>query len=382
MKFELGVCQVSEFHEPRFRLRYWFLVLLLCGGPLMATAQVTPSTQGASSTGTAPADAPSASVDAVGPRPSWLITPLISVEETYTNNVNLAAVKKSDLITRLSPGILLDGKGGRVSGNLNYQWQRYMYAQSSGRSNQQRSLAAKGQAELVDEWLFVDASHNISQQTVSAFGTQSSGTELLNSNRSETAGYSLSPYIKGRFASLVDYQLRYSGTRTRSDSGALSGGTATTTRAWNGQVAGATPLALLGWSLTADSQVVSHSTGAESRSNRMSGTLTYQVDPQIKASISAGNESENYTSSAKQKRTTSGVGLNWAPTERTSLALKRERNSAGNGYNVDFSHRTALSAWKFSDSRVVTIPTPQMALARTGTAYDLIYQQLASSFPD
>lgn len=314
-------------------------------------------------------------------RPNWLITPSISVDGTYTDNVNLAANKKSDFVTRLNPGITLEGKSGRASASLSYQWQHYSYAENSDLRNNQRSLAAKGQLELVEKWLFLEGNHNISQQSVSAFGTQSAGNELINSNRSETAAYSISPYIKGRLASVADYQLRFTGTHARSDAGALSDGTAATTRSWNGHLAGATPLALLGWSLDADRQVAHNTNGVEYRSDHTFGTLTYKIAPHVRMFARAGRESENFTGGVLQKRTTSGLGLDWNPTERTKLLLTKDRDVA-DAYNVAFSHRTALSAWKFSDSRSLVVPTPQMALAPSGIAYDLLYLQLASSFPD
>ena len=317
-----------------------------------------------------------------GPRPNWVITPSISVDGTYTDNVNLAANKKADFVTRLSPGIDLDGKSGRASATLNYRWQHYAYAENSARDNNQRSLAAKGRLELVDDWLFVEGSQNISQQAVSAFGTQSVGNELINGNRSETAAYSISPYIQGRLAGIADYQLRYSGSHTRSDSGVLAGGTAATTRSWTGRLAGATPLASLGWIASIDQRVIRNTNNSESRSRHAVGTLTYQIDPQLRVLVSAGNESDNFTSALQQKRTTTGLGVDWAPTERTSISLRKDRNSSGNPFSIDFSHRTALTAWKFSNSRSISIPTPQLALVSTGTAYDLLYQQLASSFPD
>lgn len=369
--------------------RWWTLpavsVLLVCALPLVTGVA---GAQGMPAVAPAKTEAKPATTETepgkieAGPRPNWLITPTISVDGTYTDNVSLSPSKKADLVTRLSPGITLDGKSGRASASVNYQWQRYSYAENSALSNQQRKLAANGKLELVDQWLFLEGSHNIAQQSISAFGTQSASNELVNSNRTETAAYSISPYIQGRLAGMADYQLRYSGTHTSSDSGALSGGTAATTRAWTGRLSGATPLALLGWTLNANQQVVHNSNNFDSRSDHLSGTLTYQIDPQIRLLASVGREADNFTSAVQQNRTTSGIGLDWAPTERTSISLKKDRNAAGNAHSVDFSHRTAFSAWKFSDSRSITIPTPQMALARTGTAYDLLYLQLASSFPD
>lgn len=316
-----------------------------------------------------------------GPKPNWLLTPSVSIDGTYTDNVNLTANKQSDFVTRLNPGIRFGGASARASANLNYQWQHYAYAESSARNNQQRSLAANGSLELVERWLFIEGSHNTSQQSTSAFGTRGVGNELLNANRTETASYRLAPYIKGVLFGVADYQLRYEASSTRSDAGALAG-SAATTRSWNGRLAGATPLALLGWSLAADNQRIRHGTGFESTSRSVNGTLTYQIDPQVRLLASAGRESDDFTSAIRQQSNTSGVGIDWAPTERTKLSLKKDRHTFGDSFGADFSHRTALTAWKLSDSRNIRIPTPQMAQVATGTIYDLLYLQLASSFPD
>ncbi len=312
--------------------------------------------------------------------PNWQITPSIGIEGTYTDNVNLTANnRQSDFVTRISPGLRIEGQSARASGNLNYQWQQYVYAESSARNNQQKSLAANGRLELVEQWLFLDASHNTSQQAVSAFGTQGVGNELINSNRTEVASYRLSPYIQGRLANVADYQLRYSGTHTSSDSGALSGGNSATTQAWNGQLSGVTPLSLLSWAVNVDNMDISHSRGFKSQNDRVYGTLTYLIVPQVRLSVSAGSESDNYLAGVERKKSTTGIGFEWAPTERTKVALRKDRRSFGDSYSADFTHRTALSAWKLSDSRNVRVPTADMAQASIARNYDYFYQLLPPS---
>jgi uncharacterized protein (PEP-CTERM system associated) len=320
---------------------------------------------------------------ATGPslKSNWHIVPSLALEGTNTDNVNLTAAKTSAFITRISPGLRIDGAGARTSGSLDYQWQSYSYSDNSTRNNLQRSLAAQGKAELIENWLFLDGSHNTSQQTVSAFGTQSVGNELTNRNRAESASYMLAPHIQGVLGGVVEYQLRYSGSTTRSDSGALSGG-ATTTRSTTGRLAGATPLAVLGWSVDAAQQVIASFTGPESRSQSATGTLTFQLDPQFRFLATAGSESDNFTSAVTQKTNSNAFGVDWAPTERTKLSLKKDKHTFGNGFLADFTHRTELSAWQFSDSRSVRTPAPQASLVRTGSIYDLFYQQLTSSVPD
>ncbi len=94
--------------------------------------------------------------------------------------------------------------------------------------------------------------------------------------------------------------------------------------------------------------------------------------------LSAGSESDNYSSLDLQNRTTSGYGVDWAPTERTLLSIKKDQRGFGAGHSIDFSHRTALTAWKFIDSRSVMLPAQQLTVAQVSTAYDLLFLLLAS----
>lgn len=316
-------------------------------------------------------------------KPAWTIKPSVSVDVTYTDNVNPAGggAKQSDFITRIAPGISVDGKSARASGKLDFKWQESMYADNGVYDNQQTSLAAVGKLELVEKWLFIDASGNIAQRPISAFGTQGIANELVNTNRTETSTYRLSPYIQGRVGGYADYELRYSNTETSADSGVYATDGGTTAEAWNLRLSGDTRLAALGWSFNAERQNVA--LGArDTRSSRFYGTLEYRIDPQIKLLVSAGRESDNFNLTENRSRTTSGYGIDWAPTERTLLALRQDQRSYGDSYSLDFTHRTALSSWRVSDSRSVSLPTQQMTQAPLSSAYDLLNLQLSSQYPD
>mgnify|MGYP001146268216 CR=1 FL=1 len=316
-------------------------------------------------------------------KPSWLITPSVSGSLTLTDNARPGqqGQKQSDFITSVTPAVRIDGKGGRVSGNLNFSWQQNFYANESQYNNDQTNLSATGKAELVEQWLFMDANASIAQHANSVFATQSVGNELVNNNRGTTTSYQWSPYIQGYLWGNVGYELRYRNTQTTADTGVYASGSGVDSEAWSGRLSGGTPLALLGWSLTAEDQSVKYAF-RDTKSTRVLGALEYRFDPQLKFNVSAGQESDNYSSFNVQNRTVSGYGLDWAPTERTLLKLAKEKRGFGNGHTIDFSHRTALTAWKFTDTRSVVVPGQQFTTAPISTAYDLLFLQLASSIPD
>lgn len=311
-------------------------------------------------------------------KPAWLITPSVSGMLTMTDNVRPGQVQKQgDFITSVTPAIRVDGKGGRVSGNLNFSWQQNFYANESRYNNDRMSLAATGKAELVEQWLFMDASANIAQIPNSVFATQTVGNELVNNNQGTTTSYQWSPYIQGYLGGSIGYELRYRNSQTTGDTGVYSTGSGVDSQAWSGRLSGGTPLALLGWSLSAEEQSTKFA-ARDTKSNRVLGTLEYRFDPQLKFNVSAGQESDNYSNPDLQSRTISGFGLDWAPTERTLLKLAKEKRSFGNGHLFSFEHRTALTAWRLLDSQSAVVPAQQFTNAPLATAYDLLYALLGN----
>lgn len=302
----------------------------------------------------------------------WKIAPRITVNETATDNVALSSSnKKSDLVTDITPGISIDGSGGRSKLRFDYQMHNLIYAQDSSRNQLQNSLNALGTLEALENWFFIDASGSISQQSISAFGGSSASTAVNTndgSNTTETSTYRISPYFRGALGNFADYQLRYNLSTTRSKS-SLSNDS--TSRELTASLKGVTSLTSLGWSLDASSQTVSYKTGRDNENDRLRGVLTYQIDPQFRVSLIGGRESNNYQSLNKESHTTKGVGFEWSPTERTQLSVSRENRFFGNSNSFSFSHRTEGSAWKYSESKDASVQTNQQV--GLGTVYDQFY---------
>ena len=311
----------------------------------------------------------------------WTITPSISLQETATDNVKLDRNRKSDLITDISPGIKIDGRGGRVNLRFDYRMHNLFYANDSSRSNIQNSLNALGTIEALENWFFIEASGSISQQSVSAFGgaTNSSVNTNSGSNTTETSTYRLSPYFRGTLGSFADYQLRYN----LSTSSSKAGGTYDTdTREIVGRLAGLTTYARLGWALDASSQEVEYGNGRKSEADRLRGVLTYHYDPQFRMLLIGGREANDYLSLDKESHTIKGVGFEWAPTERTKISASRESRFFGDSNSISFSHRTGGTAWKYSQSKDATSSPNQQSGVGLGTYYDLFFNMFASAIPD
>ena len=314
----------------------------------------------------------------VSQKPNWFFEPRLSVTETITDHSVVdgsASGSNGDQVTQISPGIRLEGRTARVKGYFDYALTKILYGQNAERNRTQNALTAFGTLEAVDNWLFLEVSGNISQQNVSAFGPQSSNNASINANSTETSTYMVSPYIRGRLLGFADYQFRYRRTTTETQSNQIGGND---TEAWTGSLRGDTALASLGWALDASRNSAEYHNGRSTEADRIYGTLIWRLDPQFRINLSAGTETNNYLGLDKESRNTHGYGFDWSPTPRTSLSVFRERRFFGDGHRITLSHRTPLTAWKFSDTRDVSVVN-QSGTVGVGTFYDLVYALSATA---
>ena len=330
----------------------------------------------------------------------WKITPSITVQETMTDNVSLSSRNEhSDLITDVSPGIRIDGSGGRAKLNLDYRLHKLYYlhdassgdGQSSSRNgyDTQHSLNAFGTVEALENWFFIDASGRISQQSISPFygSTSTSVNVNTDNNTTETSTYRLSPYFRGRLGGFADYLLRYSVSTTKTDTGYSND---SDSRELLLNLKGVTPLASLGWSIDASTQDVEYDDEENFRfgSNRSyesdieRATLTYQVSPQFRVSLIGGREANDYLTVDKESHTIKGAGFEWAPTERTRLAVTREDRFFGKANRIDFTHRTPRTVWQYTETEDATANPDQQTAYGLGSYYDLFFNLFSSAIPD
>ena len=311
----------------------------------------------------------------------WQITPSIAVIETVTNNVNLTERnRRSDWITDITPGLSIVGKGERLTLNLDYQLHGLFYNKNASLNNYQNSLNATSTLEAVENWLFIDASALITQQNLSAFGGSTNTSVDTNNSRNttETRTFRISPYFKGALGNSAEYLLRYSLSKTRSDE---KNAYDDKTSQWTGRIASIQGLSQFAWAVDANSQKDQFGQGRDTKSDIVRGTLSYYIDPQLRASLIAGRESNNYTSNKKKSHTIKGVSLEWSPTERSSVALSHEDRFFGKSEAVTLSHRTAGSAWKYQQTRDTSSSTNQNS-GVVGTYFSLLDSMFASSIPD
>lgn len=319
------------------------------------------------------------SSDGTGGR-GFALTPSLTVTETLTDNSRLSTTdRRSDLVTQVTPAIRISSTGGRVRGFLDYSLTGLVYARSTSGNEWQNALNGAVNVEAIENWAFLDAYANISQQSTSAYGTRSADSTLINANRTEVRTLTLSPYLKGRIANAADYEVRLTQNWTRNSTADTANNSSTLASV---RVGSDSSSRTLNWSADASHQAYDYSVGRSTVDDRVRGLLYMTVDPQLRLTLIVGREESDIESVDEVGRNTPGIGFDWTPSPTTRLSAQAERRFFGNSHSLSFEHRTPRTVWRFSDVQDITTGFGQPTPGTVGTAYDLFFAQFASQQPD
>jgi uncharacterized protein (PEP-CTERM system associated) len=290
----------------------------------------------------------------------WKITPRLGVRETYTDNVSLATAgnEKSEFITQINPGISLSGKGGRVSAQVDYTLQNLIYARDSKNNTANHQLAANGNAELVEQSLFVDARASIRQQNISLLAPLGVENTSTTGNLATVTTYSVSPYWRQTFGTTASTELRYGHDEVHFDNGGLSD---SSTNRVNFSLNSGPAFANAFWGLSHADSRIDYQGRPDYDSRVTSGNLGYRLTPKFKVFGKGGYEKFGYQASNQPGSDFWNVGFGWAPTTRTNLEATYGERFFGKTYSLDFSHRTRMTAWNAGYSQTVMTTAQQLA---------------------
>ena len=140
----------------------------------------------------------------------WRFEPSVGGSATFTDNVNQSPDdEESALILTVTPGFTLQSHGSRqVEATLSYYLTGVTRFGGNDDNDLNHNLNATGYAELVEDFLFIDASARVSQELISLLGSPADAT-VNSSNRATVGSYSISPYIQKRFGTFADAEARY-----------------------------------------------------------------------------------------------------------------------------------------------------------------------------
>lgn len=283
----------------------------------------------------------------------YRVVPRLTVSETLSDNINLSGSRRlTDQVTEVSPGIFLERNSGPLRGYLDYALRGVVFAQNTHPSTLYNALNSAAQLSALDDWLFIDFSGTIAQQSLLALGTQARHANYGNVNSTEVSTFRLAPGVRGHLGGVADYVARVARTITHSNSG--DAGDIGESQASldfnspNGQ-------ALLGWLLHASRRQVDYSAGRGTEADELSAGVSLHPWPQFSAEVRAGRESSNYTTLAKETFATHDALLRWQPTPQAQASASWGRRSFGDTRALSLEYRSPLLVLSLSDRRDVSV---------------------------
>jgi uncharacterized protein (PEP-CTERM system associated) len=316
---------------------------------------------------------------------SLRIVPSLTLQETWSNNINLApsGQERSDLVTSLVPTLSISESGARTRLNGNISVPVLFYAKSSGENTVQPAADVTGSYEIIPRFFFLEGQATVSQQYLSPFGARPVSNVNITQNRYTGQSYRLTPYVKGNATGDLTYELRDDNIWTKAGNGndpVLTSSTAGYSNQASGRVTKQpTPL---GWGLDYTRSALHF--GSQNTLVTQIGHVQIidRVDPQLEIYASAGYETSDNLAT-DYSGITYGAGATWHPTERTTAKANWEHRFFGSAYLLDLEHRRPLSVWSIQASRDLTSYPQQFATLAGGLeTAPLVNQLFLSLIPD
>lgn len=310
----------------------------------------------------------------------------VDLRETYSDNAALSASGegRGQFITELTPSLRLYANSPRVKGSLRMTEHLFAYSgeRSDGTNRSQFQLQGDVHARLAGDFLFMDGTAMIGQQSVSAFGPQANANSYSSANRARISTWSISPYLRHRFGRSADTELRV--THDSLASGAVGFGDSTA-NAVAFSASNADQTRRVGWNLRASRQDVSFSQGAQTKTheeNFLAGTYL-RANERFRLNFTGGYDSYSFDSKGTPNSGRSfSAGATWTPSSRTAIEASAGRRYYGPSYYLNATHRSRRTAWVASYSDAVTNTRSQMLIPKFIDTAGLLDSLFISSIPD
>ncbi len=279
---------------------------------------------------------------------NWNFEPFVSGSAIYTDNQNQSATDPQDaLIFTVTPGFSLRSEGARrFQVGMNYGLTGVARFGDDLDNEFFQNLGARGNAELIEDFLFIDATAGISQQLISLTGSRADAA-INSDNRTTTGTYSVSPYIKRRFGDFAEGMVRYSLSGALFEDSAFNDINASTIDA---SLVSGTDFSKLSWGLNYSLRNATVQNSEDVTFESYGANLGYALNRQFRLLATAGYDKNDYAtvSDADVSGGYWTAGFGWTPNVRTNLEASFGESYTGRTYGLNFSYRSRQTVWTAS----------------------------------
>ena len=316
----------------------------------------------------------------------WRFTPSLSLNETYTDNVNLLAddQARSQFVTELAPAFSLAVDSRRLKASAYGSYRQYLYSNPDEvrfRNDHNSQYGGSMQSTVAEDLLYVDASFSSSRRTTSAFGptVEDSPYSLLNSTQVKT--WSISPYVVQRIGNDALASLRYTRDSVKSNERSRFGDSVADSVALN--LDSNPDERKLGWGLNYLRQDVDNKLAGESSIENLNGRLRYRLNRALALTATAGYDRYDYQALGGRTAGRSwSTGFAWTPSQRTSIEASIGRHFYGSTGSLAATVRSRRTVWIVNYGDSITSSRQQFSLPSTIDTAALLDRLFQTSIPD
>lgn len=309
----------------------------------------------------------------------WTFIPSIYLRGTYSDNIQLAQTSeaRSDFVKEIKPAILISGNDARFKVNLSYRLQKLIYLHQS--DSLHHELAAAANAELLDNWLFLDADSSNARQNISPFGPQTFDSIQQSTNQSDVRTNHISPYLHHTSPSRITSELRYAHDTVHSSDNLLD----TTTDKIFLNFIGDNLSHNFSWDAYYYIKQINDINLTTSRGYSEAFTLRYHMSDRLGLFVTSGYERENYVTNSgiEPQGRFWNAGVNWN-SDRSSLSLSAGKRFFGNTYSLSANRRNRKSLWSLSYGEDVTSTASEFIRLSQGDAANLLSELWSTEIPN
>lgn len=310
---------------------------------------------------------------------NWAFIPSIHIREGYSDNVQLAPPPqaRSDFVSEVTPSISITGNDANVKIDISYSLQKLFYLHRP--DSLYHELTATINAELLDEWLFLDVYTSNSRKNISAFGPQAFDSLQQTANQSNVRTIHISPFIHHHFHSFATSELRLAHDTVSSSDNLLDVSSNKIAFTLKGDNFGSN----WSWDAYYNAEKID-----DTRVNKGNGyseafSLRHNASEQLAFFATSGHEHKSYVANlgAQPQGHFYFMGANWT-SNRSSLSLSAGRRFFGRTYNINASRRSHNAIWSLNYGEDITTTAAEFLRLSQNDAANLLSELWSANIPN
>jgi uncharacterized protein (PEP-CTERM system associated) len=313
----------------------------------------------------------------------WEFSPVLELKAGYSDNIRLAPRGKEngDYIAQFNPGIDFSGTGTHMKVFGYYHMQNIFYAEDQSKNSTHHILNSGANAELLDEYLFLDATASITQQSISPVAPVTLDNTNIVDDRTDIRTYSVSPYFHHNFGNLFLSELRYTHNVVESSANGLFDSQA---EKFLFQLKNGPHFRIMGWELNYAKQNIDYiSANTDVENERYFLKLSYLLSSKFSLDATGGYERYDYLSLNQNPEGSYWLaGFRWTPSERTDIEASAGKRFYGDTYSLLAKHRSRRAVWSLGYNEEITDTRSQLFIPASIDTASFLNQLWLSSIPD